>query len=298
MSQFTAINLAQVAAPDVIEPLDFEQILAAMLADLLERAPELDAQVESEPFMKLLEVCAYRELQLRARINDAARAVMLPYSTGTDLDNLGTLFGVERLLLSPAVPTAIPPIAAVYESDADLRYRIQLSLEGLSTAGPEGAYIFHALSADGQVLDASATSPTPGQVQIAVLSRQGSGVPDATLLAAVLAKLNDESVRPLTDYVQVQAATIVQYQVTATLYFYAGPDREVIMANARAALEAYTAGQHRLGLDVTLSGIYAALHQPGVQRVDLVSPAANLIVDRQSASYCTAITLTDGGLDE
>ncbi|NCT79715.1 baseplate assembly protein [Pseudomonas stutzeri] len=298
MSQFTAINLAQVAPPDVIEPLDFEQILAAMLADLLDRAPELDAQIESEPFVKLLEVCAYRELQLRARINDAARAVMLPYSTGTDLDNLGALFGVERLLVSPAVPTAIPPIAAVYESDSDFRYRIQLSLEGLSTAGPEGAYIFHALSADGQVLDASAISPTPGEVLITVLSRQGSGVPDATLLATVLAKLSDESVRPLTDYVQVQAATIAPYQVTATLYFYAGPDREVIMANARAALEAYVNGQHRLGLDVTLSGIYAALHQPGVQRVDLASPTANLVINRQSASYCTAINLTDGGLDE
>jgi len=298
MSQFTAINLAQVAPPDVIEPLDFEQILSEMLTELAERAPELDAQVESEPFMKLLEVCAFRELQLRARINDAARAVMLPYSTGTDLDNLGALFGVERLLLSPAVPTAIPPIPAVYESDSDFRYRIQLSLEGLSTAGPEGAYIFHALSADGQVLDASAISPTPGQVLITVLSRAGTGAPSAALLTTVLAKLSDESVRPLTDYVQVQAATIAQYQVTATLYFYAGPDREVVMANARAALEAYTAGQHRLGLDVTLSGIYAALHQPGVQRVDLASPTANLVVNRQTASYCTAINLTDGGLDE
>ncbi|HBN7642435.1 baseplate J/gp47 family protein [Pseudomonas aeruginosa] len=298
MSQFTAINLAQVAPPDVIEPLDFEQILSEMLTELAERAPELDAQIESEPFVKLLEVCAYRELQLRARINDAARAVMLPYSTGTDLDNLGSLFGVERLLISPAVPTAVPPIAAVYESDSDFRYRIQLSLEGLSTAGPEGAYIFHALSADGQVLDASATSPSPGQVLITVLSRSGTGVPDAALLSTVLTKLSDESVRPLTDYVQVQAASIVQYQVTATLYFYAGPDREVIMANARAALEAYTNGQHRLGLDVTLSGIYAALHQPGVQRVDLASPTGNLVVNRQSASYCTAINLTDGGLDE
>lgn len=298
MSQYTAINLAQVAAPDVIEPLDFEQILAAMLADLLARAPELDAQVESEPFMKVLQVCAYRELQLRARINDAARGVMLPYSTGNDLDNLGALFGVQRLMLSPAVPAAIPPIAAVYEGDNDFRYRIQLSLEGLSTAGPEGAYIYHALSADGQVLDASATSPTPGQVVITVLSRQGSGVPSAPLLATVLAKLSDESVRPLTDFVQVQAATVVPYQVTATLYFYAGPDREVIMANARAALQAYTDAQHRLGLDVTLSGIYAALHQPGVQRVDLTSPTANLVLNRQSASYCTAINLTDGGLDE
>ena len=73
---------------------------------------------------------------------------------------------------------------------------------------------------------------------------------------------------------------------------------EEIRTIARAALEAYTNGQHRLGLDVTLSGIYAALHQPGVQRVDLASPTANLVVNRQSASYCTAINLTDGGLDE
>lgn len=298
MSQFTAINLAQVAPPDVIEPLDFEQILSEMLTELAERAPELDAQVESEPFVKLLQVCAYRELQLRARINDAARAVMLPYSTGTDLDNLGALFGVERLLLSPAVPTAVPPIPAVYESDSDFRYRIQLSLEGLSTAGPEGAYIFHALSADGQVLDASATSPAPGEVLITVLSRVGSGTASSALRATVAAALTDEAVRPLTDYVQVQSATIVPYQVAATLYFYAGPDRTVVLANAQAAIEAYTEGQHRLGRDVTLSGIYAALHQSGVQRVELASPAANLIINRQSAAYCTAINLTDGGLDE
>ncbi|BCR26627.1 baseplate assembly protein [Aquipseudomonas alcaligenes] len=298
MSQFTAINLALVAAPKVVEELDFEQVYGEMLADLLTRMPEFDALLESEPVIKILQVAAYRETVLRQRVNDAARAVMLPYSTGNDLDNLGALFGVQRLMLSPAVPAAIPPIAAVYEGDNDFRYRIQLSLEGLSTAGPEGAYIYHALSADGQVLDASATSPTPGQVVITVLSRQGSGVPSAQLLATVLAKLSDESVRPLTDFIQVQAATVVPYQVTATLYFYAGPDREVIMANARAALQAYTDAQHRLGLDVTLSGIYAALHQPGVQRVDLTSPTANLVLNRQSASYCTAINLTDGGLDE
>lgn len=298
MSQFTAINLAQVAAPKVIEELDFEQIYSAMLADLVQRIPEFDALIESEPVIKVLQVAAYREMLLRQRINDAAKAVMLPYSKGTDLENLGALFGVTRLLISPADNAAVPPVPAVYESDDDYRYRIQLSLEGLSTAGPEGAYIYHALSADGQVLDASATSPTPGQVVITVLSRQGSGVPSAPLLATVLAKLSDESVRPLTDFVQVQAATVVPYQVTATLYFYVGPDREVIMANARAALQAYTDAQHRLGMDVTLSGIYAALHQPGVQRVDLTSPTANLVVDRQSATYCTAINLTDGGIDE
>ncbi|MFU3873521.1 baseplate J/gp47 family protein [Pseudomonas aeruginosa] len=298
MSQFTAINLALVAAPKVVEELDFEQVYGEMLADLLARMPEFDALLESEPVIKILQVAAYRETVLRQRVNDAARAVMLPYSTGTDLENLGALFGVTRLLITPADLAAVPPVPAVYESDDDYRYRIQLSLEGLSTAGPEGAYIFHSMSANGQVLDASATSPEPGEVLITVLSREGDGTASPELLATVDAALTAESVRPLTDFVTVQGAAIVAYEVQATLHFYAGPDRAVIMANAQAAIEAYVAGLHRLGMDVTLSGIYAALHQPGVQRVDLISPTANLVVDRQSASYCSSINLTDGGLDE
>lgn len=295
---FTAIDLSRVPAPQVVQTLSAEQILAEMLDDLLARHPEFTALLESDPAIKLLEVAAYRELLLRQRINESAQAVMLPYALGTDLDNLGALFGVTRLITDPGDPAAIPPVPATYESDSDFRYRIQLSLEGLSTAGPEGAYIYHSLSASGQVLDASAISPTPGQVLVTVLSRLGNGVASPELQATVYAAINAEAVRPLTDYVQVQSATITQYAIQATLYFYAGPDREVVLANAQAAAEAYAEAQHRLGRDVTLSGIYAALHQPGVQRVELTSPATNIVVGRQGATYCTGITLHDGGLDE
>ncbi|MFC0669467.1 baseplate J/gp47 family protein [Azotobacter chroococcum] len=305
MSQFVAIDLSQIPAPKVVETLDFEQILAERKATLVgyypadeQAAVAAQLELESDPRTKMLEESTYRELVLRARINDAAKAVMLAYAEEEDLDQLGGNFSVKRLEISPADPEATPPVAAVYESDTDFRYRIQLSMEGLSVAGPEGAYIFHALSASGLVLDASATSPTPGEVVVTVLSREGDGTASAELLASVDSALSAESVRPLTDYVQVQAATVVPYQVEATLRFLSGPDRTVVMAAAQAAIEAYTEGQHRLGLDVTLSGLYAALHQPGVQRVDLASPTANLVIDRQSASYCTAITLTDGGLDE
>lgn len=298
MSKFTAINLALIAPPKVVEALDYEQVIAEMLADLSDRLPEFETFLESDPVVKILQIAAYRETILRQRINDAAKAVMLSYAVGTDLDNLAALFGVIRLQVTPADPDATPPTAAVFESDSDFRYRIQLSLEGLSTAGPEGAYIFHALSANGLVLDASATSPQPGDVLITVLSRAGDGTASAELLAAVEASLSAEDVRPLTDHVLVQGATIVPYQVEAALYFYAGPDRAVIMATAQAAIEAYTESQHRLGLDVSLSGIYAALHQPGVQRVELTMPGASLVIDRHSAAYCTAISLSDGGLDE
>ena len=300
MSGYSAIDLSLLPVPDVVETLDYEVILAAMKADLAARAPEVAAvlALESEPLVKLLEVCAYREVLIRARVNDAAQAVTLARATGTDLDNLAALFGVARLVINPGDPLAVPPVAPTLESDADLRRRAQLALEGFSTAGPEGAYVFHALSADADVLDVSATSPSAGDVLVTVLSRTGSGTAPAPLLATVQAALNADDVRPLCDNVVVQSAAIVSYAITATLYFYPGPDSAVVMAAAQAAATAYAAAQHRIGRDVTISGLHAALHQPGVQRVVLTSPSAALTIGSAQASWCTAITLINGGVDE
>lgn len=294
---FTAVDLSQLDAPQVVQALDYEVILAEMLTDLTQRDPELSID-EHDPAYKILQVAAYREMLVRQRVNNAAKAVMLAYATGADLENLGAFFGVPKLMTDVGDDTVYPPIPPTYESDTDYRRRIQLSLEGYSTAGPEGAYVFHALSSDGSVLDASATSPAPGEVVVTVLSRIGDGMADQALLDSVTTVLSAEDVRPLTDFVLVQSANIVNYTINATLHFYAGPGLTEVMAQAQSAAETYAENQRRLGLDVTLSGIYAALHQPGVQRVELTQPVANIVVDRQSTTYCTAITLIDGGLDE
>lgn len=298
MSGFTAVDLSQLPAPAVVETLDYEAILSAMIADLQARDPVFSALVESDPAFKILEVAAYRELLLRQRVNEAARGVMLAYATGGDLDNLAALFAVQRLVVDPGNPSAIPPIPPTLESDTDLRRRVQLAPEGYSVAGPSGSYVFHALTASGDVLDASATSPSPGDVLVSILARAGTGAASPSLVATVQAALSAETVRPITDNVVVQSATIVPYAITATLRFYAGPDRAVVLAAAQAAAQRYAADQRRVGRDITLSGIFAALHQPGVQRVDLVSPAANVVIGTTQAAFCTAITLTDGGIDD
>lgn len=293
-----AIDLSQLPVPSVVDAIDYEAILAELLADLQERYPEFDVPVESDPIYKVLEVAAYREMLVRQRVNEAARAVMLAYAAKEDLDNLGALFNVKRLQISPGDPMAIPLIPPVYETDADFRRRILLSLQGLSTAGPEGAYIYHALSATGEVLDASATSPSPGEVVVTVLARKGDGAASNELLTAVDNAVSAEDVRPLTDYVIVQSAEILTYAIAATLYFYPGPDSQVVLAEAREMAQRYANEQHRLGKDITLSGLYAALHRPGVQRVEMASPTATITINRQQAAYCTHITLTDGGIDE
>lgn len=291
-----AVDLSRLPAPSVVEALDFETILAAMRADLVARAPNLAAalQVESDPLNKLLEVCAYRELILRQRVNDAAKAVMVAYAEGSDLEQLAALLGVTRLLLDPG--NSDEGIDPTFESDEDLRRRVVLAPEGFSVAGPEGAYIFHALSADGDVLDAAAASPSPGQVVVTVLSRLGNGMASAALLAAVTARVGADNVRPLTDQVLVQSAEIVGYQVEAQLITYEGPDSALVLAQAKANLAAFVEAQRKIGRDITRSGIMAALHVGGVHSVNLVKPAANIIVSRSQAATLTSSSVTHGGI--
>jgi phage-related baseplate assembly protein len=291
------IDFSTLPAPAVVETLSYEAILAEMLADLQTRDPAFTALLESDPAFKILEVCAYRELVIRQRVNDAAHACMLAYATGSDLENLAALFGVTRKQLTAGDANAIPPVAPTYEADTDLRTRTQLALEGLSTAGPATAYEFHALSVNG-VADASVESPEPGDVLVTVLGTTANGVPAAGVVDAVAAVLNAEDVRPLTDNVTVQAATPVNYAITATIYTFSGPDPATVMAACNAAATAYTVAQKKLGRDITLSGVYAALHQPGVQRVQLVAPVADITITPAQAGHCTAINLTNGGTAE
>lgn len=290
----SGINLSLLPFPGIVETLSAEDIVAAMLADLQQRDPTFNALVESDPAYKILEICAYRETLIRQRVNDGAKACMLAYATGADLDNLVALFGVTRKTITPADPDTVPPTPAVMESDEELRARTLLALDGFSTAGPAGAYKFHALTV-AEVLDASATSPNPGDVVITVLGRTGSGVPAQETLDAVEAVLTPDDIRPLTDNVSVQAATIVNFTVAAALTLYPGPDEALVKAAAEAAVAAYVTEHHRLGDDITRAGLFAALCQPGVQNVSLTQPAADIVNDATQAPYCTGVTVTVAG---
>lgn len=297
-SNLTAVNLAELPAPEIIETISFEVILAEMLADLQARDPVFTALVESDPAYKILEVAAYRETLIRQRVNDAAHGVMLPFAVGNDLDNIAANYDVLRLLITPADDTTIPPTEAVYEPDDDFRIRILLSLEGYTTAGSRGSYMFHALSADADIKDVAVTSLTAGTVNVALLSRTGTGTASAALIAKVVAALNSDVVRPLCDTVSVTSATIVNYAITATLKVYPGTGQAEVLAASIAAATQYASDMSKIGRDITLSGVYAALHQAGVQLVTLTSPSATIVNAWNKAPNCTAITVSISGTDE
>ncbi|EFK5955711.1 baseplate assembly protein [Escherichia coli] len=295
------IDLSQLPQPTIIESLDYEVILAQTKTFMISVFPEAmrddvaaAIELESEPLNIIAQAMAWRELLLRQRINDGVAACMLSHSTGSDLDNLGANMNVQRLVVTEATDTT----PAVTESDAAFRMRIQSAFEGLSVAGPSGAYEYFARSASGKVADARATSPAPAEVVVALLSTDGDGTATEALINEVKAALNDETVRPVADRLTVKSAEIISYTIDAALYFYPGPESEPILQAARAQLDAWLAEQRRIGRDVARSAIMAALHVPGVQRVELTQPAEDLVISETQAARCIATEIRAGGTDE
>ena len=291
MSSLNRVDLSSLPFPNVLEQLDFEDELQQCKNDILARDPELaDAlNFESEPIVKLLETFAYRLLLKTGQINAKAKALMLAYAKGSDLDHLAANRDVYRKTIIPAQPNANPPIDAVMESDEDLRRRTHLQPESMS-AGSVGAYQFWGLSAHGHVKDISVETPQEGHVSIWVQSHMDEVAPQV-LLDEVDQSLDPDTRRPLTDEVEVKAATPQEWQLNATLVLFPGPDSSVVKAAAEADAQTYIEKISSLGYDVARSGLFHALHQGGVQNVILNSPTADIILPKNKYSKCTEITI-------
>lgn len=291
----STLDLSALPAPQVLEDLDFEVLYQNDLeAFRLAMGDNWSASLESDPVTKLLEVGAYRRLGNRARVNDAAKALLLAYAVGSDLDQLAANVGLLRLVIQAEDLQAVPPVSAVVEDDDALRERVQLVYEGLTTAGPRNSYILHARNASGLVADATAESPSPAVVDVTVLSLDGDGTASAELLATVAAGLNDEDVRPVGDRVSVRSAEVLTYRIDAVLYLTGvGPEGEPVLVEAERRLRASINPRRRLGVEVSRSAIDAQLHIAGVTRVE-VPGWEDVRPTKAQAAWCAGVTVTRG----
>lgn len=276
--RFTAIDLAGLTAPGVVETLDYEAILSELKADCVQRMADAgvdyDVQsLESDPVVKILEVAAYRELLLRARVNNAARAVMLAFSQKEDLEHLGVYYGVERQVVQEATPTT----PEVLEADERFRQRIQIAPEALSTAGPEGAYVFHAMTVDPTIRSVRVYQAAPGNVHVMPLVSTGNGIPSDVILDRIRQRLNEEDIRPLTDNVTVRAASVLGFTISANLEVPDGPDPIVVRNAALVSIRRYLDSRFSVGTPVYRSGLIAAAKVDGVENVHLISPSADVL---------------------
>jgi len=308
------IDISRLPAPEAVQALDFEAILAALKSDFTARWPEFTAALESDPVIKLLEVAAYRELLIRQRINDAYKASTLAFAAGADLDHVGAFHGIARKKGEP---------------DQDFRSRIQGAYWRLSSTGPAAAFVAHALEASPEAHDAQAWSDGAGRAACAVLARveveRSHLEPDARIVADALTRyafasaprlpsnrvytlaesLLEESFRvvrerllspdvlPLGMELSVRPAEIVPYSIGASLVLLPGYDELPVLEEADARLHDYLASITKLGRDVTRAGLHAALFVPGVMNVVLMSPGSDVRCSPGQLAVPTSIGLTN-----
>ncbi len=315
MSRFTPVDLSLYPITDVLDVLSVEQYLGRDRDELtrlwdLQREidptlPALDTiLLESDPSSKILQVGSYREALLRAHVNDRTRAVMLAGALGPALDHIGiTYYRTPRRVVVPATGTE----PAVMETDEVYRQRLALAPESWSTAGPEGAYLFWALSASGEVLDVAAWSEDEAaaaapHVRIVLLSTEGDGTASPDLCQTVQDALRRSDIRPLGDLVTVESAEWLDYDVSVKLTLKGGAMAERIANEARARILAYCSGRLRwigddidgpawlVGRTIRQDTIAAAAigSDANVLEVEVLAPAAD--VNAPHPGYRTALT--------
>jgi len=277
----TLSDLASLPTPAVIEALSFETIISELQTEFQSRYPDYSALLASDPAVKLLEVAAYREVLLRNRINTAAKASLLAFATGSDLDHLAAFYGVTRLM---------------DETDEGLRLRTRQRIIGFANAGGAAHYRYWALSASPEVADVEVDSPEPGRVRISVLAKgEADTIPHAVLDAVRAVVLRDD-IRVLTDTVEVVPAELIPVTVAARIWLY--PDTPMAAFDAiEARFKEALAAQSGLGWDLTPSWVIGELQRPGVHKVELLAPTTDIRANATQAVRLMHLNLEFAGRD-
>ena len=171
------------------------------------------------------------------------------------------------------VNTTMSEGGANTESDDSLRERTFEAPEHFSTAGPRGAYEYWTYTSSSLIQDVSATSPTPGVVQIVPLL-EGGVIPGQEILTQVEKTLSASKVRPLTDKVIVKAPVSVGYDIDTSYYIDKKADASFVQEKAAKAVTSYVTWQKsRIGRDIVPSKLIQLLMTvDGVKRVDVIAP--------------------------
>jgi phage-related baseplate assembly protein len=255
---------AGLPAPAIIEEIDIEALLTAKVGRLQNNfdvagLPYTVSTSEYDPAVIQLQGAAYDDARLRQRINEAVRANLLAFALGSDLDQLGAFHSVVRM---------------AGEDDDRYAYRIVLKNADRNSGGTAPRIEFLAMSADIRVKDVVAyTIGRSPVIHLPVLSIDNNGVADAALLAAVDGAVNDPSNRMINDTIEPKAAVQQVVDIAADVWLL--PDAPTSDVDAiEPAMRMAWAEDGKLGRDLTLSWLSAQLQRGGVQRVEIMAPAA------------------------
>lgn len=279
-------ELAHLPTPTMIEELDYDVMLDAAVARLKQ---EFDAvgiaydvpTLEGTPARMLMREAAYKENNLRVSINDAMRAVLLAYASGTNLDHF----------------VAHKTVRMAGESDDRLVSRYLKLLKGSSTGGTPERYEALAMEVDVNVADARAyTIGKSPVVYVAITAASAGGVADSFLINSVQTFLDQSHVRLINDQVMVRAAVRQIVDIEADVWVKERTPQSVVDGLADLLRQDWSEDQE-IGYDLTLSYIQAHLMRRGVHRVEIRTPIDHVVASEHEAIAIGDITINYMGKD-
>ena len=197
-------------------------------------------------------------------------------------------------------------------TDSEFYNILRESEDAYSTAGPVGAYVYWAKSVSTDIKDVAAIMPTDpdtgmlmgGHVNIYALMADGT-IASETIKELILAACNDDSVRPLTDFVSAKDPGVVDYNITLTYYIPVDTTNSAagIQSAVEEAVNEFVKWQSgKLGRDINPSRLISMIMETGIKRVDLTEPVFTVLNDGKDniapdVARVANITITNGGYE-
>lgn len=186
------------------------------------------------------------------------------------------------------------------ENDESLRKRIQLRPTAFSTAGPIAAYKYYVLTSHQDIIDVHIYTPieTPGIVKVIPLLKGGI-IPERDILEVVKETLQDESVRPFTDKVEVLAPTSTPYNINFKWWLNKENDVTVVTKKINNAVQEYKLWQkEKLGRDINPNKLLQLLINAGAKRVEIIEPIFTVLDKTKIAQETSSLTISYQGVED
>lgn len=224
----------------------------------------------------------YVDIPIQAQNGGTAYNGYAPGTINTQVSNVPYIATVENIEITSKGDDGEPyPLSDEHPDgddgtgDNNYRERIRKAPAGFSTAGPEEAYEYFALSADASIEDVKVTSShEAGRVDITVMVKDVK-TPSQEILDKVLNNCTPKNRRPMNDEVHAYGPAKRKYDIELKYYVTEDSEADAVLAieNKSGAIDQYISWQSaKITRDINPDKLRTFLMNAGAKRVDIVKP--------------------------
>jgi phage-related baseplate assembly protein len=281
------IDISIQKSPEIATPRELaalESEVKELFFEIAKEALGKDYELyPTDPANFILKMAAKLWLLFIQQINDSGKNSFIAFTEGNPLYQIASRFG-QNVSFETDPETGAPRPSV---PDEVIRQDIRKAFDGISTAGPEASYEYHAKRAPGiqkeEILDIKTYSPDgdkqegrTGRVNVTILFKDQSKLPAEEITrktAAISSHLSSRTIRPINDILTVKAAqakkddkdlseegNIPRLRIKAEVKIPPGVDPSIVLKSARESVLSFAESSERIGFTLSKSAITGAIY--------------------------------------